>query len=340
MWRLARPASIEVLPSGAERTTALQATNARGSHVSALPISPISCKLLKTDPQAFADALGRDFVETGFAIVSDAPLEPDMLARALAEAKAFFALPEAAKLAYKVQGGAGQRGYTAFGTEAAKDASEVDLKEFWHVGREGAADPRMPPNLWPEEIPNFRPAMLEMFQALDALGADVLGAVALFLRLPPDFFAIPTRNGNSVLRLLHYPPMRAVAPGVRAAAHGDINVVTLLLGAEEAGLQAQTRDGSWLDINPPPGCVVLNVGDMLERLTNGYLPSTTHRVVNPAPERAHLPRYSTPFFLHFAPDFLIETLASCISPDRPNQYPEPLTAQDFLLQRLREIRLL
>jgi isopenicillin N synthase-like dioxygenase len=182
-------------------------------------------------------------VETGFAILSDTPLYADVIERGLVEAKAFFALPEAMKLAYTVQGGGGQRRYTAFGTEAAKDASEVDLKEFWHVGREGAADPRMEPNLWPSELPEFRPAMLAFFQALDDLGQDVLRAVALFLKLAPDFFEAPTRHGNSVLRLLHYPPMRNAAPGVRAAAHGDINVVTLLLGAEKAGLQALTRDG-------------------------------------------------------------------------------------------------
>jgi isopenicillin N synthase-like dioxygenase len=129
------------------------------------------------------------------------------------------------------------------------------------------------------------------------------------------------------------------AEGVRAEAHEDINAITLLLGAEEAGLQVKDRDGQWLAINPPDGALVVNIGDMLQRLTNHVLPSTTHRVVNPAPERAHLPRYSIPFFLHFAPDFLIETLPACISAQRPNRYPHPITAQDYLMERLREIRL-
>jgi len=147
------------------------------------------------------------------------------------------------------------------------------------------------------------------------------------------------RDGNSVLRLLHYPPTPPRAEGLRAEAHEDINVITLLLGAEEAGLQLLTREGQWLDVNPPEGALVVNIGDMLQRLTNHVLRSTTHRVVNPPPERAHLPRYSIPFFLHFAPDYLIETLPSCVSPENPSRYGEPITAQDYLLERLREIRL-
>ena len=159
------------------------------------------------------------------------------------------------------------------------------------------------------------------------------------MNLPADFFRDAVRDGNSVLRLLHYPPTPPQPDGVRAEAHEDINVITLLLGAEEAGLQLLTREGQWLDVNPPEGALVVNVGDMLQRLSNHVLPSTTHRVVNPAPERAHLPRYSMPYFLHFAPDYLIETAPHCISPDNPNRYAEPITAHDFLYQRLREIRL-
>jgi isopenicillin N synthase-like dioxygenase len=147
------------------------------------------------------------------------------------------------------------------------------------------------------------------------------------------------RDGNSILRLLHYPPAPPDAQGMRAHPHEDINALTLLLGAEEAGLQLLDRDGRWLAIDPPDGAVVVNIGDMLQRLTNHVLPSTTHRVVNPAPARAHLPRYSIPFFLHFAPDFLIETLPSCISAARPNRYRTPILAQDYLEERLREIRL-
>jgi isopenicillin N synthase-like dioxygenase len=181
--------------------------------------------------------------------------------------------------------------------------------------------------------------MLWLFRALEALGERLLGAVARHLGLSPDFFDGPTAGGNSVLRLLHYPPTAGEGPRVRAGAHEDINAITLLLGAEEAGLEILEPDGRWLPINPPPGSVVVNIGDMLARLTNGVLPSTTHRVVNPAPDRRGVARYSTPFFLHFRPDFLIETLPDCITPDRPDRYPEPITAQAFLDQRLAEIGL-
>lgn len=287
--------------------------------------------------------MGESYARFGFAIVRDHGLDADVIDRALGATKAFFALPEAVKRRYHVAGGAGQRGYIPFGMEAAKGADKVDLKEFWHVGRELPEGhryrPHMPHNLWPEEINLFGRDVYGLYEALDALGLELLHSIALFLDLPPDFFREPVRDGNSVLRLLHYPPTSPKPEGVRAEAHEDINTITLLLGAEEAGLQLLTREGHWLDVNPPEGALVVNIGDMLQRLTNNVLRSTTHRVVNPAAERAHLPRYSIPFFLHFAPDYLIETLPSCITPDNPNRYPEPITAQEFLYERLREIRL-
>ena len=163
--------------------------------------------------------------------------------------------------------------------------------------------------------------------------------VALGLGLPRTWFADKTALGDSILRLAHYPPVAAGASGVRAGAHEDINVITLLLGAEEAGLEILTRQGRWLAVNPPPGSLVVNVGDMLQRLTNHVLPSTTHRVVNPSPERAAVARLSTPFFLHFEPEFEIRTLPSCISAANPDRYPQPITAYDYLQQRLEEIGL-
>jgi isopenicillin N synthase-like dioxygenase len=172
------------------------------------------------------------------------------------------------------------------------------------------------------------------------MGAKLLEAIAAYLRLPRGFFAPTVAEGNSVLRLLHYPPADFDGPHVRAGAHEDINVITLLLGAEEAGLEVLDRDGRWLPINPPPGSLVCNIGDMLQRLTNHVLPSTTHRVVNPAPERRGVARYSTPFFLHFNPDYEIATLPSCVAADRPDRYPAPVTAEAFLQERLREIKLL
>ena len=317
---------------------------ARCSPAMALESLPLlSMRERAADAHGFAQAMGESYARFGFAIVRDHGLDPAMIARALDATKKFFALPEEVKRRYHVKDGAGQRGYVPFGVEAAKGAARVDLKEFWHVGRELPDAHRyrahMPPNLWPAAPPSFRESVYTLYEALDELGLDLLHSIALFLGLPGDFFRGPVRDGNSVLRLLHYPPTPPEPQGVRAEAHEDINVITLLLGAEEAGLQLLTREGRWLDVNPPEDAVVVNIGDMLQRLTNHVLPSTTHRVVNPAPERAHLPRYSIPFFLHFAPDHLIKTLPSCISAANPDRYPEPITAQDFLYERLREIRL-
>jgi isopenicillin N synthase-like dioxygenase len=306
-------------------------------------VPPLSMRQAERDPAGFARAMGESYARFGFAIVADHGLDSALIARAMERVKAFFALPDETKRRYRVPNGGGQRGYTPFGVEAAKGAKLVDLKEFWHVGRELAPghpySDRMPPNLWPAEVPGFREDVYELYAALDALGGKLLVSIARFLDLPDDFFVAPVKDGNSILRLLHYPPVPAAAEGVRAEAHEDINVITLLLGAEEAGLQLLDRDGRWLDVNPPEGAVVVNVGDMLQRLTNHRLPSTTHRVVNPAPERAHLPRYSIPFFLHFAPDYEIKTLQSCVSAHAPDRYKTPITAQGFLEERLKEIRL-
>jgi isopenicillin N synthase-like dioxygenase len=306
-------------------------------------IQPVPLPLLDSEPEAFSTALGDSFERYGFAVVEQHGLDPVMLDRALADTKAFFALPDAAKRAYHVPGSGGARGYTPFGVETAKGAAAHDLKEFWHIGRDlppGHPYRRyMPDNLWPAEVPSFRESLGGLYAALDAVGARILTAVAGRLGLEPHWFDDTVRLGNSVLRLLHYPPVDpAKATGhVRAGAHEDINVITLLLGAEEAGLEILDRNGQWLPVAPPPGALVVNVGDMLQRLTNGVLPSTTHRVVNPAPERMGVSRYSTPFFLHFEPEFEIRTLPGCVRDDRPA--PEPITADEFLQQRLREIKL-
>ena len=224
-------------------------------------------------------------------MISDHGLDQARIDAAMADAKAFFALPDAVKRRYKIEGVAGQRGYTPFGVETAKGAAHFDLKEFWHVGRElPAGHPyraRMPDNVWPtrgRRLPRrTRPGSIGALEAAGRQGAaghrPLSGPRRRLLRADrPDL-------GNSVLRLLHYPPAPFDGPNVRAGAHEDINTITLLLGAEEAGLEVLDRDGAWLPINPPPGSVVCNIGDMLQRLTNDVLPSTTHRVVNPPPER-------------------------------------------------------
>ncbi|PSJ38101.1 isopenicillin N synthase family dioxygenase [Allosphingosinicella deserti] len=306
-------------------------------------IASVSLNASRSDPEGFARELGESFERYGFAIIADHGIPADLIARAEEKAKAFFALPEDVKRSYHKPGGGGARGYTPFGIETAKGATQHDLKEFWHVGRELPEGHRfgdvMAPNVWPKEVTEFRETFLELFAAFDTAGLRILEAIARHLGLAPDWFENTVEDGNSVLRLLHYPPVSPDAPGVRAGAHEDINTITLLLGAEEAGLQLLDRDGEWMAVSPREGELVVNIGDMLQRLTNNVLKSTSHRVVNPPPERRGKSRYSMPFFLHFRPDFLIETLPECISEDRPNLYPEPITAHDFLLQRLREIKL-
>jgi isopenicillin N synthase-like dioxygenase len=297
------------------------------------------------DPAAFAAAFGSSFERFGFAIVADHGIPDDLIARAWAETEKLFALPDAEKRGYFVEGGGGARGYTPFKTEIAKGASAVDLKEFWHVGRELPAGHRfaadMAPNIWPDRPEEFKDTFIELFAAFDRAGDKLLSAIALHLGLAPNWFDRAVKDGNSVLRLLHYPPIPADAEGVRAGAHEDINLITLLLGAEEAGLELYDRANErWLEIKPPEGAMVVNVGDMLQRLTNHVLPSTTHRVVNPPPERRGHSRYSMPFFLHPAPDFLIETLPGTITAENPNRYPIPITAQDYLYERLVEIGLI
>jgi isopenicillin N synthase-like dioxygenase len=300
-------------------------------------IQPIPLAMVDSDLAGAAAAFGDAFARTGFAVVSDHGIPQTVIDRALAATKALFALPAAVKAGYVMPGGGGQRGMTAFGVEAAKGAARSDLKEFWHVGRDLPAGHRfadiMPPNIWPD-VADFQASVSALYAALDDAGNRMLRAIAVHLGLAPDFFKDPVADGNSVLRLLHYPPVAPGSDAIRAGAHEDINVITLLLGAEEAGLQLLTRDGEWHDIAAPPGSLVCNIGDMLQRLTGGRLPSTTHRVVNPAPERATVPRYSTPFFLHFRPDYLIETMAG-----GPQAWP-PITADAFLHERLREIKLL
>ncbi len=292
----------------------------------------------------FAQDLGSDFARYGFAVVADHGIAPATINDAFDRTRKFFSLPDDVKRKYFVPNGGGQRGYTPFGIETAKGAARADLKEFWHVGRDLPSGHKfasfMPPNIPVTEIPDFADATYKLYEALDVLGLRILSAIAIYLKLNPHFFDDKVAMGNSILRLLHYPPVSPDAKGERAGAHEDINVITLLLGAEEAGLQLKDRDGHWLDIDPPPNCVVVNIGDMLQRLTNHVLPSTSHRVVNPGPERAAFPRYSMPFFQHFASDYLIETLPGCISPENPNRYPTPITANDYLRQRLAEIKLI
>ncbi len=293
---------------------------------------------------AFTTALGEAYREYGFAGITGHGIDDDLIESAYARFREFFALPETTKRRYHQPGGGGKRGYTGFGVEQAKDHDVPDLKEFWHVGREiDGVNPHpdiLLPNLWPDEVEGFREASLALYGALDKLGQRMLSAIALDLGLPADWFADQVNRGNSILRPIHYPPIRDAVPGaVRAARHEDINLITLLIGSREQGLEVLNKRGEWVPVTTLPGTIIVNVGDMLQRLTNHVYTSTTHQVVNPPGDAATKSRYSIPFFLHPNPDFVIETLPQCITPDNPNRYPEPISSDDYLQERIREINL-
>ncbi len=295
------------------------------------------------DRAAFVAELGAVYREYGFCCISGHGIPPALIEAAYDAFKAVFALSDLAKRQY-LAGPGGTRGLTPLRIETAKGAAHPDLKEFWHIGRELPPASQyaavMAPNLWPAEVPGFRAAGLALYQALEALGGCVLAALALHLGLDERWFDDKIAHGNSILRALHYPPIKDDdVPNERAGAHEDINLITLLVGASDSGLEVLSRRGDWLPVTAEGDAIVVNIGDMLQRLTNHAYPSTTHRVVNPKADAAHRARYSMPFFLHPNPDFLIEVLPGCITPERPNRYPEPITANDYLWQRLREIKL-
>jgi isopenicillin N synthase-like dioxygenase len=306
-------------------------------------IASVSLNEADRDPEGFAQKLGKSFEEYGFAIIADHGIPDELIQRAEAKSKAFFALPEEVKRQYHIAGQGGARGYTPFGIETAKGYSAHDLKEFWHVGRDlPAGHPfrgHMPDNVWPAEVDSFKDTFQELYATFDRTGLKVLKAIARFLKLDEDYFTDTVRDGNSVMRLLHYPAQsEPTGEHIRAGAHEDINTITLLLGADEAGLELKTRDGRWIPVSPKPGELVINIGDMLQRLTNGHVRSTSHRVFNPNPERASHARYSMPFFLHFRSDFLIEALPGTVPTGEEPRW-EPITADGYLQERLREIKL-
>jgi len=309
-----------------------------------IEILPVSYTLWAKDKAAFAQAFGRSFAETGFAIIADHSIPSDVIREADKATKAFFDLSTEIKLKYSDPENGFQRGYSPIGTENAKGNKISDFKEFWHTGRH--LDQNSPYREVMKEtpqvtdMPTFNLATRKLYEALDDFGFDLLQALAIYLNIEPKYFDDKVNVGNSILRLLHYPAHDTPPPSgsMRAAEHEDINLITLLLGAEEAGLQAQHRNGNWLDVKAPDGALVVNAGDMLQRLTAGVIPSTTHRVLNPTPERASFSRYSKPFFLHPNQDFMITPLPGCVA--KTGQSEPPISAGDYLNERLCEIGLL
>lgn len=291
----------------------------------------------------FVRVLGESLTHTGFVKVSGHAVTPERVAAAYADARAFFDLPEAVKRRYILEGRGGARGFTPFGEEHAKDNPVGDLKEFWHVGQDnppgGVFGDGLFPNLWPEEVPTFRAHILGLYQDLEACAGTLLEGLALHLDLPRRHLADMIVGGNSILRLIHYPALkdRYLEGGVRSSAHEDINLITLLPAATDAGLQLRDREGRWHAVDAEPGEIVADAGDMLSRHVNLKIPSTTHRVVNPdSPEAV---RYSMPFFCHPRPEVVLDCPEALLAPGEAKRFP-PITAHDFLMQRLREIGLI
>ncbi|MBW4533364.1 MAG: isopenicillin N synthase family oxygenase [Pleurocapsa minor HA4230-MV1] len=297
--------------------------------------------------QNFVQTLGNAFENIGFVAVKNHGLTDAMSENLYHAVKQFFALPEATKLNYEISGIGGQRGYTAKGKEHAKGRSVGDLKEFYHVGQELAEAEltrlNYPANIFPSEVPEFANATITAYRTLEAAGVQILRAIALYLQLEENYFDRQVKLGNSILRPIHYFPINnpqdIPANAVRAAAHGDINLITLLMGASAEGLEILRQDGNWIPFTALPNQIAVNVGDMLERLTNKKLRSTIHRVVNPAQGFWDTPRYSIPFFMHPVSEMDLSCLAECIDEQHPKQF-EDLTAGEFLTQRLREIGLI
>ncbi len=290
---------------------------------------------------AFVEDIGSALSDTGFFTLINHGVEQRIIDAAYGAAEAFFALPDSTKAQYEIADLKGQRGFTCFGKEHAKDSSAPDLKEFWHLGREHpTAHPvSYPSNIWPREVPQFHPLMATLFRQLETCADLLMQACAQYLQQPPDFFSTQVAEGQTVLRVVHYPPILAeVEPASqRAAPHEDINLITLLCEATTPGLELLTRDGQWVPIQTLPGHIIVDTGDMLQALSNGLFKSTTHRVVNPNISRDR--RFSMPFFVHPRPEFDLTPLPSCVENTNGNQLFPTQTAGDYLQQRLKEIGL-
>ncbi len=296
-----------------------------------------------SEKQAFVQQIGHAFQDTGFVAVKDHGVSQQLIDDFYAASNAFFALPFKVKKQYEVEGLAGQRGYTSFGKETAKGSVVPDLKEFFQIGQTVMDDDpikeKYPKNIMTDALPEFTTLGDQLYKAFEVSGAALLRAIAIYLELEEDYFKDKIYNGNSILRAIHYPPIQQEpASAVRAEQHEDINLITLLVGASAGGLQLLTKENKWLTIMPEKGELVVNVGDMLQRLTNNYLKSTTHRVVNPPKSEWHLSRLSIPFFLHPRMEMDLTCLDHCVSEDNPAQY-KPITAIEYLEERLREIGL-
>lgn len=294
--------------------------------------------------EKFVKQIGAAFEDIGFVALSGHFLSDELVDELYSEIKAFFQLPQEVKDKYEIEGIGGQRGYTSFGKEHAKGKKEGDLKEFWHFGQYVEDNPRLekeyPANVMVDELPDFNKVGKETYKMLEKTAKYVLRALALHLGLEETYFDEYIKNGNSILRPIHYPPITTEPKNaVRAAAHGDINLITLLMGAHGKGLQVQNHEGEWVDAIARPDQLMINVGDMLSRLSNNKLKSTIHQVVNPPRELWGTSRYSIPFFMHPISEMPLNCLENCIDAEHPKGF-EDTTAGEYLHERLIELGLI
>ncbi len=294
--------------------------------------------------QKFVKELGSAYEEVGFVAVKNHGVSNELIADLYKYVQQFFSLPLQKKREYEIPDLAGQRGYTSFGKEHAKGSDAPDLKEFFQFGQklDGEKDyvpEEYPANVQVDEIASFNPTFQQAYRAFEESGKKLLQAIALYLGLDEYYFDEWVRNGNSILRAIHYPPItNEPKSAIRAEQHEDINLITLLVGASADGLQILTKQDEWIGVTSLPDQIVVNVGDMLQRLTNNKLRSTTHRVVNPPRELWHTSRFSIPFFLHPKGNMSLACLESCINENNPKHY-EDISAGEYLDERLREIGL-
>ncbi len=302
---------------------------------------------LSDDPvrkQKFVNEIGKAYEEIGFVALKGHFLDDQLVEELYSEVKQFFELPVETKSKYEIPGIGGQRGYVSFGKESAKGRTSGDLKEFWHFGQYVENDPKLeaeyPANVVVEELPNFNQVGERTYKMLEKTGVYVLRALAIYLGLDEFYFDNFVKNGNSILRPIHYPPIQdEPKDAVRAAAHGDINLITLLMGAQGKGLQVQNHKGEWIDAIAEEDELVINVGDMLSRHSNNKLKSTIHQVVNPPRELWGTSRYSIPFFMHPISEMKLDVLENCIDENNPKQFDD-ITAGEFLTERLIELGLI
>ena len=297
----------------------------------------------KSKKQQFIDKIGHAYENIGFVALKGHFLDDKLVENLYTEIKNFFDLPLETKEKYEIPGIGGQRGYVSFGKESAKGKKEGDLKEFWHFGQYVDSNSKYakeyPENVTVNELAKFNAVGKETYQMLEKTAKYVLRSLALHLGLDETYFDNYIQNGNSILRPIHYPPIKTEPKGAeRAAAHGDINLITLLMGAQGKGLQVQNHEGDWIDAMAEPDEIMINVGDMLSRHSNKKLKSTIHRVVNPPKEMWGTSRYSIPFFMHPVSDMKLDVLENCIDAENPKQFDD-ITAGEFLDQRLRELGL-